>query len=109
MSESDRGTADSPAVPVCYRHPGRETYVQCVRCERPICPDCMHEASVGHQCPECVETGHRSVRSTRTVFGGGTTGERGTVTRALIGTNVAIWLFTIAVGLVSTSAGASGL
>ena len=25
----------------CYRHPDRETYIRCTRCERPICPDCM--------------------------------------------------------------------
>src|SRR5437762_853516 len=35
-------------VPVCYRHSSRETYVRCSRCDRPICPDCMNEASVEH-------------------------------------------------------------
>lgn len=58
------------AVPTCYRHPDRETYVRCQRCERPICPDCMREAAVGHQCVECVREGNRSVRRTRAVFGG---------------------------------------
>jgi len=59
------------AVPTCYRHPDRETYVRCQRCERPICPDCMQEAAVGHQCVECVRDGNRVVREARAPFGGG--------------------------------------
>src|SRR5436305_1009696 len=62
-------TQPAPAVPVCYRHPGRETYVRCTRCDRPICPDCMTEASVGHQCPECVAEGRRTVRPARPALG----------------------------------------
>lgn len=89
MSESP------PTTPVCYRHPGRETYVRCTRCERPICPDCMREASVGHQCPECVAEGRRSQRPVRTAFGGGATGRQGYVTKVLIGINVAVMLLSI--------------
>ncbi|GAA4592035.1 rhomboid family intramembrane serine protease [Planotetraspora phitsanulokensis] len=58
------------AVPTCYRHPDRETYVRCQRCERPICPDCMREASVGHQCVECVREGNQSVRQAQAPMGG---------------------------------------
>ena len=39
---------------VCYRHPGRETNVQCSNCGRPICPDCMTVTPVGMRCPECA-------------------------------------------------------
>ncbi len=38
----------------CYRHPDRETGVHCTRCGKPICPDCMIPAPVGHHCPDCV-------------------------------------------------------
>ena len=83
-------------TPVCYRHPGRETYIRCTRCNRPICPDCMREASVGHQCPECVAEGRRSQRQTRTAFGGSTLGRQGYVTITLIVINVLMLLLSLA-------------
>lgn len=89
MSESP------PTTPVCYRHPGREAYIRCNRCERVICPDCMREASVGFQCPECVNEGRRSVRPARTAFGGGLAGQRGYVTKALIAFNALVMLLSI--------------
>lgn len=75
-------------VPVCYRHSARETYVRCTRCEKPICPECMIPASVGHQCPECVAEGRRTQRPVRTAFGGSTVGMNGYATKVLIGINV---------------------
>ncbi|MFD0822379.1 rhomboid family intramembrane serine protease, partial [Micromonospora zhanjiangensis] len=84
-----------PATPVCYRHPSRETYVRCSRCGRPICPDCMRDAAVGHQCPECVAEGRRTQRPARTVFGGGAAGRHGYVTKALIAVNVLVMALSI--------------
>ncbi|WP_370500122.1 rhomboid family intramembrane serine protease [Mycolicibacterium sp. jd] len=56
-------------VPTCYRHPDRQTYVRCTRCNRFICPECMRDAAVGHQCPDCVGEGARSVRPVTNAVG----------------------------------------
>ena len=88
------------APPTCFRHPGRETYVRCTRCDRPICPDCMVSASVGHQCPECVAEGNASVRQPTTQYGGTLrSASPGLVTRVLIGVNVAIFLVEYLIGI----------
>jgi membrane associated rhomboid family serine protease len=92
-------------VPVCYRHPSRETYVRCTRCDRPICPDCMNAASVGHQCPECVAEGRRTQRPARTAFGGSVAGRAGVATKTLIGINVVVAVISIATGGVRSVAG----
>ena len=88
----------APAVPTCYRHPDRETYIRCSRCERPICPDCMNAAPVGFQCPECVRAGTASVRQPTTALGGRPREQADLVTKVLIGINVAIWLIGLIVG-----------
>ncbi|MER6996350.1 rhomboid family intramembrane serine protease [Streptomyces sp. NPDC000410] len=85
------------AVTTCYRHPKVESHVRCTRCDRYICPDCMREASVGHQCVECVKEGLKSIRQARTAFGGRFTGASATVTYALIGLNLVAYLAELAV------------
>jgi len=85
-------------VPTCYRHPGRETYVRCQRCARPICPDCMRSAAVGFQCPHCVAEGAKTVRSARTPYGGAISTNPQLTTIALIAVNAAVWLLILATG-----------
>ncbi|HEY8728694.1 MAG TPA: rhomboid family intramembrane serine protease [Acidothermaceae bacterium] len=80
----------------CYRHPNRPTALSCVRCERPICPDCMVEAPVGFQCRDCVRAASKSQRPTRTAFGGRSVTNRTAVTYTLIGINVAALLAEMA-------------
>lgn len=87
-----------PTVPVCYRHPSRETYLRCSRCDRPICPTCMNDAAVGHQCPECVAAGRRTQPAARTAFGGTLAGRHGHVTMTLIGLNVAVAVVVLVIG-----------
>jgi membrane associated rhomboid family serine protease len=79
------------AAPVCYRHPDRETYLSCVRCGRPACPDCLRSAPVGQQCVDCVREGNRGVRQPATVFGGRVVAGA-TVTWVLVGLNVLFYL-----------------
>jgi membrane associated rhomboid family serine protease len=85
-------------VPTCYRHPGRETYIRCQRCDRPICPDCMRDAAVGFQCPSCVAEGAKTTRSGRTAYGGLRSGNPGLTSIVLIGMNLAVWLAILATG-----------
>ncbi len=42
-------------ITTCYRHPDRRAGVSCQRCDRPICPSCMVQASVGFHCPDCTK------------------------------------------------------
>jgi membrane associated rhomboid family serine protease len=44
----------------CARHPDRQTGARCIRCDRPACPACLREASVGYQCVDCVAQDTRS-------------------------------------------------
>jgi hypothetical protein len=57
-----RGMGESHAMPVpveaddrmfCYRHPDRETWVRCGRCDRPICVKCSIQGPVGFRCRDC--------------------------------------------------------
>ncbi|MBB5154279.1 rhomboid family intramembrane serine protease [Saccharopolyspora phatthalungensis] len=58
-----------PQLPTCVRHPNRPTGLRCTRCERPACPECLRDASVGQQCVDCVAQGQRAARRPVTVAG----------------------------------------
>ncbi|OAN37026.1 rhomboid family intramembrane serine protease [Mycolicibacterium iranicum] len=84
-------------IPTCYRHPDRQTYVRCTRCNRFICPECMRNAAVGHQCADCVGEGARSVRSATNVFGAQRpTSLTPVVTYVLIGINLLVFALQMA-------------
>ena len=86
---------------VCYRHPKRETGVQCSNCGRPICPDCMTSTSVGMRCPECANQRTR-VRTMRSAS------SEPTLTYLLIGINVLVFLGATLGGASATGGGVSG-
>ncbi|MGI9577591.1 MAG: rhomboid family intramembrane serine protease [Microthrixaceae bacterium] len=85
----------------CYKHPDRAAGVTCQRCDRPICPSCMRQASVGFHCPECA-AGH----STKVISGPAafSSGSNLLVTKVLIGINAAIWLAMTITGQSATGA-----
>ncbi|MFF8942356.1 rhomboid family intramembrane serine protease [Streptomyces sp. NPDC014864] len=94
---TDQGPQDAQRLPTCYRHPDRETGIRCTRCERPICPECMVDASVGFQCPDCVRTGSGtghapSASRPRTLAGGSMASDPRLVTKILMGINIAVFV-----------------
>ena len=92
-------TPDAPQpvqTPMCYRHPDRPTYVRCTRCQRPVCPECMRSAAVGHQCVDCVNQGARTVPAARTQFGGVARTGAPILTYALIAVNVLMFVLQMA-------------
>ena len=93
-------------MPVCYRHPNRETGVSCSNCGRPICPDCMTPTSVGMRCPACA--GERT--KVRRLQGRGASASFArpvspydprtwSVTQMLVAINVAVFLWEVADGV----------
>ncbi len=75
---------------MCYRHPQSKAAVECQRCGRPICPQCMRQASVGHHCPECVAGQGQQVYTARNLMN-----QRPPVTTALIVANVVAFVFQL--------------
>lgn len=83
-------------MPTCVRHPDRPTGLRCTRCDRPACPECLREASVGYQCVDCVNEGKRTTRRAKTVAGAELGGRRLVVVPLLIAINVAVYVITAA-------------
>jgi len=87
----------------CYRHPGVQTGVHCTRCGRPICPDCMVAAPIGHQCPECVAQARKEFRqgpgrAVRAGVRSGAGADGRLVTKVLLVAMLAGFVLEIAVG-----------
>jgi membrane associated rhomboid family serine protease len=97
MDHAAASSPDAHSTPRCYRHPDRETGIRCTRCERPICTDCMVNASVGFHCPDCASgrTGGGPAPSAsrpRTLAGGTIAADPHLLTKILIGLNVAVFI-----------------
>jgi membrane associated rhomboid family serine protease len=83
------------AGPVCVRHPGRETGVRCTRCDRPACPACLREASIGYQCVDCVAEDARSRLPRSSTVAWAPPAGPSLVIPVLIAINVAVFVFTV--------------
>ena len=85
----------TPPVVTCYRHPDRRAGVTCQRCDRPICPDCMTQGSVGFHCPECVKAAAKAAPSytARTL-----PTAQPYVTYALMAINIAVFVIDLGMG-----------
>ena len=97
MTQPSEGPA-ATGVPTCYRHPDRETWIRCQRCDKPICPDCMRDAAVGFQCPDCVREASKGSRQNRAMYGGERSADPRLTTYVLIGVNAIVWLAIAATG-----------
>ena len=97
MTQPSEGPA-ATGVPTCYRHPDRETWIRCQRCEQPICPDCMRDAAVGFHCPDCLKEANKGSRQHQAMYGGERSADPRLTTFVLIGINVAVWLAITATG-----------
>jgi membrane associated rhomboid family serine protease len=88
VSLASAAVAAVPQSPpqVCYRHNDRRAGVRCQRCDRPICPACMHQASVGFHCPECARGGRQKVIPARALA------TKPVATYALVAANLAIFI-----------------
>ncbi len=80
-------------MPGCFRHPDRPTGLRCTRCERPACPDCLREASVGYHCVDCVRQGQRNTREPVTIAGA-RVGGKPLVVPVLIAVNVLLFVLS---------------
>lgn len=53
MSTAVTAEISDPPPLHCYRHPDRETWVRCGRCDQPICLKCAMQGPVGLRCKTC--------------------------------------------------------
>jgi len=65
MSTAVTADLTEPQPLHCYRHPDRETYVRCGRCDQPICMGCAMQGPVGMRCKTCGKPARDALASMR--------------------------------------------
>ena len=65
MSTAITADLSEPQPLHCYRHPERETWVRCGRCDQPICMKCAMEGPVGLRCKTCGKPSRDALASLR--------------------------------------------
>jgi len=65
MSTAVTADISEPSPLHCYRHPERETWVRCGRCDQPICMGCAMQGPVGLRCKTCGKPTRDALASMR--------------------------------------------
>lgn len=65
MSTAVTADLTEPQPLHCYRHPERETFVRCGRCDQPICMGCAMQGPVGLRCKTCGKPARDALASMR--------------------------------------------
>lgn len=65
MSTAITADLSEPQPLHCYRHPDRETWVRCGRCDQPICMKCAMDGPVGLRCKTCGKPTRDALASMR--------------------------------------------
>jgi membrane associated rhomboid family serine protease len=91
MPEPPVSPGPGPIPETCFHHHDRVTGRHCTRCGRPACAECLHTATVGSQCWECIKAERPP---TRERVRRSLAARPAVATQALIGLNVAMFLFT---------------
>jgi hypothetical protein len=65
MSTAVTADLTEPQPLYCYRHPERETFVRCGRCDQPICMGCAMQGPVGLRCKTCGKPARDALASLR--------------------------------------------
>ncbi|MEM7092012.1 MAG: rhomboid family intramembrane serine protease [Actinomycetota bacterium] len=99
--------SDPNVTVACKRHPDRVGAVRCQRCEAPMCPSCMTQASVGFHCPDCVAGHQRQARPAQRAVTRALGQTPPYVSQAIVAICVAIYVWDIAQGTNPTSGGGS--
>ena len=92
----------------CAFHPGVETNVRCVECERPICPKDFVPTPVGYKCRECARqlpSARRTVKPRQLVFAAVAAGAIGIGGAFALGaTGLTFWLAALPLGMLTGEA-----
>jgi hypothetical protein len=105
---SPAAASEQPPALYCYRHPDRETWVRCGRCDQPICTRCAMQGPVGFRCRQCGRPARdplTSLRPTQLALGFGISALGGLVI-GLVGGRIGIFgllLAWFAGGLIADS------
>ncbi|MBU6347195.1 MAG: rhomboid family intramembrane serine protease [Actinomycetales bacterium] len=89
---------------VCYRHLDRATGITCNRCDAFICPECMINAPVGFQCPDCAAISNPRGARYRSKLDQGWLASIPPVSRNIFVACFAIFVFTRVFGLTQSYA-----